>query len=38
MYLFFCNEVFTGMLRGIAKASGGRILSGPEPLPRTGKA
>ncbi len=26
------NLVFAGMLRGIARAAGGRILSGPEPL------
>jgi len=31
------NLVFAGMLRGIAKAAGGRILAGPEPLP-AGKA
>lgn len=28
------NLVFAGMLRGIARAAKGRILSGPEPLPR----
>jgi len=28
------NLVFVGMLRGIARAAGGRILAGPEPLPR----
>jgi uncharacterized protein YbjT (DUF2867 family) len=27
------NLVFVGMLRGIARAAGGRILAGPEPLP-----
>jgi hypothetical protein len=26
------NLVFAGMLRGIAKAAGGRIVAGPEPL------
>lgn len=26
------NLVFTGMLRGIARTAGGRVLSGPEPL------
>ncbi len=31
--------VFAGMLRGIARAAGGRILAGPEPLPqRRGEA
>jgi len=29
----FHNLIFAGMLRGIAKASGGRIVSGPDPLP-----
>lgn len=28
------NLVFAGMLRGIARAAGGRILAGPEPLPK----
>jgi hypothetical protein len=28
------NLVFTGMLRGIARAAGGKILAGPERLPR----
>jgi len=27
------NLVFVGMLRGIARAAGGRIIAGPEPLP-----
>ena len=27
------NLVFVGMLRGIARAAGGRVLAGPEPLP-----
>ena len=31
------NLVFSGMLRGIARASGGRILAGPEDVPK-GKA
>ena len=30
----FHNLVFVGMLRGIAKASGGQIVSGPERLPK----
>jgi uncharacterized protein YndB with AHSA1/START domain len=30
----FHNLVFAGMLSGIAKASRGRIVAGPEPLPR----
>jgi hypothetical protein len=29
----FHNLVFAGMLRGIAKAAGGRVVSGPERLP-----
>jgi uncharacterized protein YbjT (DUF2867 family) len=27
------NLVFVGMLRGIARAAGGRVIAGPEPLP-----
>jgi hypothetical protein len=30
----FHNLVFAGMLRGIARASGGRIIAGPEALPK----
>lgn len=31
------NLVFTGMLRGIARAVGGQILAGPEKLPKRGR-
>jgi len=32
------NLVFAGMLRGIAEASGGRVLAGPEPIPNRKKS